>query len=146
MPIDMSNNSFAQDNRAAGSDEASVAGVLSQSARDGGTSLGIGANQNRGIDLRGANSSTVNFTDGGAFDLARDLSSSFTTTLSDLLNTQAETDAASQNSLLSSLLTGFGSLVETKNTGGDSSRNSIILWLGLAAIAVLGLFMLRKRA
>ena len=66
--------------------------------------------------------------------------------MSDLLNTQAETDAASQNSLLSSLLTGFGSLVETKNTGGDSSRNSIILWLGLAAIAVLGLFMLRKRA
>jgi LPXTG-motif cell wall-anchored protein len=92
-----------------------------------------------------ANSGTITLTDGGAFQLARDLTGQYTTTLSDYLAQQREADT-SKDSMLGELVKSFGSLVESKNTAGDSSRNSIILWLGLAGLAVLGLFFLRKRA
>lgn len=143
----MSNKSQAIDQRNAGSDDSAVAGVGSASTQSGVSLSGFGTVNTLGHNLSGANNVTI--ADGGAFDLARDLTSKYTTTLTDYLAQSRETETAattSQNSLLGGLVESFGKLVESKNTAGDSSRNSIVLWLGLGLLAVLGLFLLRKRA
>ena len=99
------------------------------------------------IALTGSNIRDLTLTDGGAYDLARDFIASYNSTLSDLVSKQTDASSDSQSKtadLLNSLITGFGSIVESKNTDGESNRNQTILYIALAIAAVFGLFIWKR--
>ena len=153
MPIDMSNKSFAQDNRVAVSDDGLGVGTLSAGARaeavQNATSIstGLGSVNKLGStevigstiatqSVMGSNSGTINY--GLKVDEVTKLLSDTTGGISSLVKQQS--DAAAKST--ADVVAGLQDLALSKQTNGESARDNTILWIvglafaGLAAILI----------
>ncbi len=132
-------SSSSYDNRAGASEDGQLAQGNAVASKDDAVSLGGQSNNNNlGGEIRAGGNVTL--TDGGAFALARDFVGSYNKTLADLTTSQQSSTA----STIDNLLTKFGTLVESRNTDGQSNNNKTVLYIAIAIAAVFGIFFWRR--
>jgi hypothetical protein len=157
MPIDMSNKSFAQDNRVAVSDDGLGVGTLSAGARaealQNATSIstGLGSVNKLGStevigstvatqSVMGSNTGTINY-GLGVSDVTKLLSDT-TGGIANLVKQQSDAAAKTTTDVVS----GLQDLALSKQTNGESARDNTILWVvGLGLAGLLALILGGKR-
>lgn len=95
------------------------------------------------LGVTGSSLSNVSImqTDGGAFDFAKGVLEKYTGSLSDLVKRQSEVSTSSADKT-TGLLT---QLIESAATGGSSTQNKTVLYIGLAIAFVFAVFFFRRR-
>ncbi len=119
------------------SEQGQVATATSVAARDGAVSLGGSSNRNNlGGEINASGYASITVGDAGAYDFAKSVLETYNGSLSDLVNRQAVATKETTGVL--------AKLFETKTDAGDTERNRVILYIGLAMAAVLAIFFWRS--
>lgn len=146
-------NPFGGGGKSSGLDASSSASTQTTDTRatasEGSLAVGSGAKyiETGGVDLTGAKDITVTSTDSGAVSGALqtvgDVNKALSNFVSDA-NAAAITRQKNVDDLLNDVLTKLSAQSTAKETGFQSLLISPLFWLGMAGLAVLGIFLWRK--
>jgi hypothetical protein len=149
--FDASSHSSTSDSRQGAADQGKNFRGNNRYTESGSLQLDRGSDLNTGFSFKGNNvrgdvkfiSSTDPEIVNAALGTVADTTQSFTDTLASLIGIQ-QLSNDNETSLLSNALGKLSSLDLNAQTGGDSSRNDIVLYVMLGLLVVVGIFFWRR--
>lgn len=143
MPLSFSKSS-ASDQRIAATDEAQVANRSGMITNPNSIAVGSKGTYNSGVDLSKSKGTTLNIGASGAEILQ--LTDTFSDTVARVTaetNDSLERALNAQSQFQKEVLGSLSSLSESSQTGGQSGTDKRMLWLALAALAIVLSLVLR---
>jgi hypothetical protein len=145
-------NPFGGGGKASGLDASSASSTATSdektTASEGSLAVGPGGQFIEGPSFQGAGTVTITGTDSGAVAGALQTVGDVNTALTNFVNeanTAAVTRQGSLDDLLKEVLTKLAAEDTAEKTGFQSLLISPLFWLGMAGLAVVGVFVWRKR-